>query len=1027
MASVHQVSAETMPQPFVEEVAQSLGRGLKWPRQPYPGLRPFKVIEGADESLIFYGREEQKDEILARLNRAHVVFVIGPSGCGKSSLIMAGVIPALNAGLLTRAGHRWRCARMRPGRRPLACLAEVLAPLLPDTHGSLDERRAAIEQLAREEDSALWLLADTMAARPGRVLLILDQFEELFAPEIESGEEVTQLVNLLTRFFERPHENLYLVLAMRTDYMGRCASYPHLAEMLNRTQYLTPVLTPAQLRVAITRPAEAYGGRVEPALVETLLADMAALHEDHADQLPLLQHALFWLWEQAWRRSGLSEPPRPGQGPTSGMPELALEDYRSQGRLRGILNAHAEAVFAKATADGQDGRRRSLCECVFKRLSERDLEYRYRRAPATLKEIADATDAKPEAVLAVVRPFVAPNASLLELRKPRRKGEDFVDVSHESLIRQWERLRRWADAEADDVHYFRTLVGSAQRWAKAGRLGKDLRTGGELEVVQKWWSQRKPTQSWARRYYLDHRCVTNLATVLPLVEEYRRACEAQDEKIKQERERARRREVEALKREKKASLRLMWVSWAAGALCTAVVAAAWWINADRAREEKARIAAALGQFVLPRDGANTALLIALEALGSDGLPVVDETQQLVRKALADHRLERVILGHEGQVTSVDYRPDDGLLLTADSAGTLRVWDVAENALVAQTKLSDLSFFCCRWSPLGDKVLASTREASRASLFEFNRDAPDRLRKLFDLKGEAGPGVFSHDERYIVTGSFLSPVRLWDATNGSLIRQIGGPAPAIAIDRSSPRVAVATRDGVILLYDLDDVRAGVFEPRLKLDAAVPGGNFFSLAFHPTKPDVLAAGSSMGSGLLWDLGDKTEAKPRPFVRHDGAIFSLAFSPDGGTIATASEDRTLRLSDLATGKVEVLRGHKNGIWSLAFTPSGHQIASGSSDSTARIWNIEPADSDPPKGELRREELIALAIPHVPETLDQDGKVAPMTLDPQLRCVLGLSEARDCSAEGGEETAALIRESRLGRCASNRGRGDSGRTRWS
>jgi hypothetical protein len=271
MAPIHEVSIESPPpQPLVEKVAQSLGRNLKWPRQPYPGLRPFKVTEEADESLIFYGREEQKDEILARLNRAHVVFVIGPSGCGKSSLIKAGVIPALNAGLLTRAGHRWRCASMRPGRRPMAQLAEVLAPLLPETHSSVEERRAAIDQLAREEESALWLLADAMAAgreretpRGRRVLLILDQLEELFAPEIESSGEVTQFVRLLTRFFERPHEDLYLILAMRTDYIGRCASYPHLAEMLNGTQYLTPVLTPAQLRVAITRPAEAYGGRVE--------------------------------------------------------------------------------------------------------------------------------------------------------------------------------------------------------------------------------------------------------------------------------------------------------------------------------------------------------------------------------------------------------------------------------------------------------------------------------------------------------------------------------------------------------------------------------------------------------------------------------------------------------------------------------------------------------------------------------------------------------------------------------------------
>src|ERR1700759_5472739 len=92
---------------------------LHWPRFLYPRLRSFCVTESSDESLIFYGRNAHKDDILSKLNASHTVFITGPSGCGKSSLIKAGVIPALEAGLLTRAGHRWRTTEMRPGTRPL--------------------------------------------------------------------------------------------------------------------------------------------------------------------------------------------------------------------------------------------------------------------------------------------------------------------------------------------------------------------------------------------------------------------------------------------------------------------------------------------------------------------------------------------------------------------------------------------------------------------------------------------------------------------------------------------------------------------------------------------------------------------------------------------------------------------------------------------------------------------------------------------------------------------------------------------
>jgi hypothetical protein len=104
----------------------------RWPASPFPGLRPFRITATEDESLIFYGRNRAKDEILSRLNSSHLVFVVGPSGCGKSSLLKVGVIPALEAGLLTHAGANWRTAEMRPGNHPVRNLAYALAALQTD-------------------------------------------------------------------------------------------------------------------------------------------------------------------------------------------------------------------------------------------------------------------------------------------------------------------------------------------------------------------------------------------------------------------------------------------------------------------------------------------------------------------------------------------------------------------------------------------------------------------------------------------------------------------------------------------------------------------------------------------------------------------------------------------------------------------------------------------------------------------------------------------------------------------------------
>src|SRR5215831_8276237 len=117
---------------MLEQTDATFDLHAQWPPAPFPGLRPFQSRHDPDESLIFYGRNREKDEILARLNTSHLVFIVGPSGCGKSSLVKVGVLPALEAGLLTRAGSNWRIAEMRPGDRPLRNLATALATFAPD-------------------------------------------------------------------------------------------------------------------------------------------------------------------------------------------------------------------------------------------------------------------------------------------------------------------------------------------------------------------------------------------------------------------------------------------------------------------------------------------------------------------------------------------------------------------------------------------------------------------------------------------------------------------------------------------------------------------------------------------------------------------------------------------------------------------------------------------------------------------------------------------------------------------------------
>jgi energy-coupling factor transporter ATP-binding protein EcfA2 len=262
--------------------------------------------------LIFYGRNRAKDEILARLNSDHLVFVVGPSGCGKSSLLKVGVIPALEAGLLTRIGPNWRTAEMRPGDRPVRNLACALATL--QTNASRSDAPSQLYDILCSDDSGLWLVAETLAPREAAkpLLILIDQFEEVFGSQISSQSESKLLLELIVAFWAKAHPNLFLVVNMRTDFLEQCANFPKLADAINATLFITPVLRESEIKSVISLPPQPYHGIVEDKLVEAIVKDTSSEIGYNPDHLPLMQHALSWLWNNAVSAAGLSNsPPRP--------------------------------------------------------------------------------------------------------------------------------------------------------------------------------------------------------------------------------------------------------------------------------------------------------------------------------------------------------------------------------------------------------------------------------------------------------------------------------------------------------------------------------------------------------------------------------------------------------------------------------------------------------------------------------------------------------------------------------------------
>lgn len=264
---------------------------------PYPGLRPFKF----EESYLFFGREGQSEDLLRRLERSHFMAVVGTSGSGKSSLVRAGLIPLLLSGFMPHASANWRVAIFRPGNNPIHNLAHALVLPEQSSEAADDDLKVGIvETMLRRSAVGLLDYASSGGLASGEnLLVVVDQFEKLFrfkkeSAQAKSEDEAAAFVKLLIEASREKSSNVYVVITMRSDFLGDCAQFRDLPEAINDGQYLIPRLSRDQLRQAIESPAKIYGVEMSPVLVTNLLNTTG----DDQDQLPVLQHSLMRTWDK---------------------------------------------------------------------------------------------------------------------------------------------------------------------------------------------------------------------------------------------------------------------------------------------------------------------------------------------------------------------------------------------------------------------------------------------------------------------------------------------------------------------------------------------------------------------------------------------------------------------------------------------------------------------------------------------------------------------------------------------------------
>ncbi len=889
-----------------------------WSGCPYLGLVPFEERD----ARVFYGRGELADQLVqrlsGRLDGTGMLLVAGESGAGKSSLLRAGLMPRLAAGALGPGSQRWPRRVIRPGGSPVRELAMVLAEVAgadpvsvyrslsaaPDEAPMLVERavRTAADRSADPEPGGP---GDAAGSAPPRLVLVVDQFEELFTAggDADAGrverEAFIAALHAAANVPVGPHKRpaALVIAAVRADFLGRLIAYPPLKAALDAGPFTVGPMSEAELRLAVTGPAAEAGLVVPPAVVEAVIAELREGTGGGLGSgvLPLMSQAMAATWQC-----------REGS-------ELTLRGYRRAGGVADAVNRSAEAAY-----DALTSRQKDAARLVFTQLTgiTPDGQFVRRRCARTdLRSPGADTAADIDVVIDV---FSAQRLLVL--------GQDSVEISHDVLLQAWKQLRDWLGDDQLDRTLWSQVVTDADTWHGNCRDSSYLYRPGRLATIDaaatRW--QNAPT-----RYP-------------PLPATSKAFLDASHQAARRGTRRRR-------------------SGFAILAVLTALAVAASVVAfSQRAAAVRQRDQAIYNQVIaeaLQSDASDTSLAAQLTLAAYRIQPTQDLASRLLNTE--NTPLSSSLATGAGGVNSVAFGPGGRTLASGNNDGTVRLWDAADPAdprpLGQPLTGSGFAVESVAFSPDG-RTLAGGGGDGTIRLWDVADPADPRplgqpLTGSVSLGAAVSSDVdsvaFSADGHTLASGSADGTVQLWNVTDpahpGPLSQPLTGSgataADSVTISPDGHTLASGSTDGTVRLWDITDP---AHPGPLGQPLTGSGAPVDSVAFSPDG-NTLASGDNDGTAWLWNVADPTQPRPlgQPLTGGSAAaVMSMAFSPDGRTLASGSADGTIRLWSLPQ---TVLTGSAV-VDSVAFSPDRHILASGSADGTIRLWDLsDPAQPRP------------------------------------------------------------------------------------
>ena len=836
-----------------------------WSRHsPFRSLQAFEP----EDAWLFFGRNSEIEELCECTYRSPVLTIIGNSGCGKSSLVRAGLIPALQGGRSRPPiflADSWRIAFFRPSSSPFDYLAEVLTnQFAPDL--SLREQADFIADCRSKLPGDCNALRNAISALvpPGteeggqtRVLLVADQFEEIFTLTTNRETRHRYIEALLAAATWDGAVPVHLVLTLRADFYSYCLEHPGLSRCLAANLYNVPRMTQDQLRETIEKRLQISTAQAEPGLIDVLLQDAG----DEPGNLALQEHALGQLWEKCG-----------GIGRT-----LTTRAYSEIGRLRGALGRHADEVYESFGASMQ----KPLVQRIFLELvqvaesaSVQDTRRRVRKTELLSLGAADE-----------VEQILVRLASSRLIATGREGEEVFVEVSHETLIREWPNLRDWLNHNREELVLQRRLFQAAKEWEDLNEDAGALLRGARLAQGEEWLA-RTPG-------------------AVPLLRDFVEAgIAARDEAERKE-----------LAVQKKAAISARWFSYVLAALLLAIAGVVWYTYRAQLIENSRTLA---WHAVEMRDRDHGQAMNF--ALRSWRTARTDDARAAIVKAFPQLV---ATLNHDDAVEKVTFSPDGQLILTASDDQTARLWSSADGKLIATLTGHTGKVIVAIFSPDGQRVVTTSLDHTARVWSAVDGHLLAILRGHTDA---VWTPAFSPDSERILTPSSDHTVKVWNASDGRLLATLQGHTDMVAITQFSAngrRIVTTSWDNTARLWNGADYTL--------LATLRHTGSVAYAEFSPDSRRVLTA-SGDGAARVWD---STDGRLLVTLRHAG-IYMARFSPDGRRIATGGLDQIARVWNATDGQLlATLVGHTGTITHIAFSSDGCLILTDGSDATARVWN--------------------------------------------------------------------------------------------